>query len=399
MRILKNINKMSFLLALEAFLSIGPYFLWETYSAFKIFDILKMLLELYILFKFLKTRNTKIKISIFCMIISFSLMYLYYILDEYGGRIQIGLGTIMKAIIIIIFLLQSSNVKKDVFDCFCKIFAISLIPSIAFSVLSILGINVGGSYIESVSVIKNLGNQHYLHFPGCVFRENIYYSPRFKQLCGMFDEPGMVGTISALILIAKKFLLKNDKTLVIVLMAGILSMSFAFYLLIVIWSILILLSNKKLRDKTICAMLIMIVIALLLRNNAILKQFIFNRLSLVNLINNNRTSTEFDTLFNVFLKSDTAWILGYGNNNPIFNNVDVSSYKLIIYNLGIIGFILYCGWFAFWGFFKANRNKMANILVICFLISIYQRPWILYLYFIVILFGGIEYLKNCDDKE
>lgn len=385
------LNKLEFLFALDAFFTIGPYLLWETYSAYRIFDVIKMLLEIYIVLRTLLSINKKISKSSFICAVNFLVVYIYYVVDAYGGTIQIGLGTIMKAIIIILFILLSTEQKAHVFLYFSKIFAVSLIPAIFFSVLCILDINPSGDFIETTQEIKSLYNQHYLHFPGCVFRENIYYSPRFKQLCGMFDEPGMVGTLCSLILIANSFSLKKDTFLIPILVAGVLSMSFAFYLILAIYAVIKVITTKRVTKRASIVVACIVVIIFLFRNNPILDKFVFSRFSLVNLVNNNRTSVEFDYLFESFFKEGNHLLFGYGNNNPIFDTVDVSSYKLIIYNMGILGFLIYVGWFLNWGIKYASTNKNAMVLLICFMASIYQRPFVLYLYYIVILFGGASY--------
>lgn len=380
------------LLGLEAFLTINPYFLWETFSYFHFFDVLKKLIEISIIILFLFNQKNISKKNCWA-IFSFIIIYLYYSLNVYGNNIDFGIGMITKLICIIIFMTIDSTSKKNTFKIFSKIFAISLIPALIFFIFNVLGINFKHDYIETTQAIKVNSNQHYLHYFGSVFRENIYYSPRYKQICGMFDEPGMVGTISSLLLVAENYEFKNNKYLYIVLFSGILSLSLAFYLILFISVFIKLILSKSIKRKKLLYIIPVIFLLIMIFQMPIFQEKVLERLSISNLINNNRTSQEFDNIYSNFLQSSNIF-LGLGNMNPIFDKVDASSYKVLIFNFGVIGFLLIVGWYIFWSISYSKYNKQALVLSFMFLLSIYQRPWIIYLYCIVILFGGIEYLKT-----
>lgn len=392
---------LNWLLAIEAFLSINPYILWNTYSYYKIFDTGKMFIELIIIFLFLYKRII-ISRNELILCISFLFLYTYDFFNSYNKNLEFGWGICIKAIIICIFLSMNKEYKKKIFMNFCKIFAISLIPSIFFWTLSVLNVNVNCDYIKSMQEIKILNNQHYKHFFGCVFRENIYWSPQIKQLCGMFDEPGLVGTVSALILCAKKFDFRKNKELIILILGGLISMSFAFIMICIIYYVLMLFIKKKKKQFKILIVLLIssLVLLFLFKDSEIVQHFFLSRISFSSLINNNRTSQEFDNLFNEFLSTNNV-LFGLGNGNPVFDYVDAASYKVLIFNLGIIGFFIIIAWWLCWGLIYSKKNKFCLILVFIFFMSLYQRPWVIYLYFIVIYFGGIEYLNggNITDEN
>ncbi len=395
----QHFNMIEFLIALDAIFSMSPYILWETYSNYKVFDVIKMFIEIIICLLYFKNHQKRIYKSAIVMCITFLFMYTYYVLDAYPGTLFVGLGTIMKAIIIVIFILQPREGKGNIFRIFSVLFAFSLLPGIVYCVLNILHITLPVGYIESVSEIKQANAQHYLHYFGAVFRENIYYSPIFKQVCAIYDEPGIVGTISAFILFANNYDIKKNKHLILVILGGILSMSFAFYVISLVAFLLMLISRKKIKRKYFFVGVFFAIILIFAFNNPIFQQFVFQRFKLVNLINNNRTSSQFDLLYNDFIAtgfSDGSIFFGLGNGNPIYHSVDVSSYKVIIYNLGLVGFLLIIGWYLGWGLRYSGGSRLSKIYLFIFMLSIYQRPWIIYLYYIVILFGGIENLKSIE---
>lgn len=392
-----------FLFALEAFFSINPYLLWETYEYYKYFDILKMVVEISIILLIISKVKMKIDSKSILMAMSFCVVYFYYICNTYNHQINIGLGTIIKLIMLCLFFTLTKENKKKTFKIFLSIFAISLVPGIIYSILNMLKIEMRCDYIQTTQAIKKFIEQHYKHYFGCVFRESIYYSPTIKQLCGMYDEPGMVGTISALLLCASSFDFKKHKALIVILIGGIMSMSLTFFMLCTIYfcyyTYRCFATKQTKKFKKIAFVIVIAIIALfLLKNNQVFQEKVVRRFSLSYLMDNNRVSDEFSVEFDNFLKNGNLFF-GLGNNNPIFDKVDAASYKVLIYNIGIFGFILLIGWFLYWGIKKSEKNKECIFFIVIFLISIYQRPWILYMYFILIYFGGIEMIKEKTEKE
>ena len=381
------------LMALDAFFSIGPYLIWESFMYYRIFDIFKMAIEIGAISLFIYIKKRRIRVEYFYFAGSFIALYLFYVLDAYPGTLSIHVGTITKGLLILIFLISDRDTKKEVFCFFSLIFAISIIPGIIFDFLSIIGVSIPGNFIESTQEIKVVAGQHYKHYFGCVFRENIYYSPRFKQLCGMLDEPGALGTTAALLLCGEKFELYKKKHLMIVLVGGMLTMSLAFYLIIFIFIISHQIKDKKISKKKLAIMAFFCALLIMLWNNSIFNEYIVRRLSFVKLVNNNRTSDEFDYIYRSFINdanSNIKLLFGNGNDNPVFHSVDASSYKVIIYNMGVFGFLFIITWFVYWGLKFSKKRSDPIILLVIFIISIYQRPWIMYLYSMVLLFGGIE---------
>ena len=386
------------LIGIDAFFTMSPYLLWETYSGYRIFDTLKLLVEVAALLLVLLSNQGIIRASRrnIWLAGSFLVVAVYYTLNAYPGTLSIGVGVISKYIVILLFLIRDSESKQRIFQIFLKIFALSVIPGIICCIALFIGINLPATFLQSIQEIKNTGNVHYRHIFGCVFREFTYYVPRFRQLCGMFDEPGMVGTVSALLLCGAGFDFKKNKFLYVILIAGILSMSFAFFLMLIIYYALSLAFTNRIKKRHVIIALGVAGILFAFRDNELLQKYLFNKISVDKLLDNNRTSDEFDLMFSEYLKEGFLTgkiLLGYGNNNPIYHTVDVASYKVLIYNFGIVGFVLIVGWFAGWAVQFSKRIKPALILSCVFLLSIYQRPWIIYLYFIVILFGGIENLR------
>ena len=72
----------------------------------------------------------------------------------------------------------------------------------------------------------------------------------------------------------------------------------------------------------------------------------------------------------------------------------VLSYKTYIVEYGIIGFLLWMMAWLYCGIKISGKNKNCILLIIFFLISLYQRPRLINgLYGFVLMFGGIKWLK------
>ena len=388
---------LEWLISIDAFFSLSPYLIWKTYKYSYFFIIFSSGIEVLIcslyIYRNIRTKG-KIKRSTMNMIVGFFVVYYYYIFDAYNGQFSFGISNILKPLVICIFLLLSTESKRNVLILFTKIFAASLTLALLTQLFCLIGVPLPHNVIVPVAKIKTYYNHQYTHFFGCVFMENIYWSPRFKPLCGMYDEHGLVGTVAALLLCANNFEFKRDKSLYIILIGGLTSISLAFYIIVAAYLVGGLVIEKKIKafKRVAITITLSVILFLIFRNNEFIYTHIISRLSFAYLSNNNRTNDTFNSIFNEYLKSSNV-IFGLGNGNPIFNTVDAASYKVILFNLGFVGFLIYLTWWLYWGVKESKKTPYGKLLLIVFFLSFYQRPWLLYLYYIVILFGGISYQK------
>jgi len=90
---------------------------------------------------------------------------------------------------------------------------------------------------------------------------------------------------------------------------------------------------------------------------------------------------------------------GAKNVNPYMSGS--SSYLDMIYNFGYIGFglmiftivYLYCDF----RFIRLVKRWQELILLILFIVSMYQRPGIYFPYYFIVLFGGQAYMRMRGD--
>lgn len=214
------------------------------------------------------------------------------------------------------------------------------------------------------------------------------------RLAGLFNEPGYFGTIVALYLISQKFDLKRKENIVM-FVAGCFSFSLAYYVLVILYF-----SFGILKKPQYVVFVTFVLFALHLSLPYMVKQnemvgVLLERFSIQdgNIIGNNRTTERFDLFWNQMFREGKA-LFGYGHGYSAMIEAHSLSWKNYVLEYGFIGA------FMMWGLlYRAARNKIIKkdyyeiIFVFLFFASIYQRPSVFWVQYMLILFGGITSLK------
>ncbi|MBN6205752.1 hypothetical protein JYK21_04745 [Ralstonia pickettii] len=370
-------------IALTGFIWLGPYFVWNESIIFRI----SILISFFTFLFYLLTTDFKIKMVDIVILIGFILTLIYFSLPGAEGKIGITLGYI----VMIVFLLIPDKLKQNVFIYFSWFYALSLLPGIVLLLLSFVGFDFNYNIIESGS-----GRLHREYFGSVTLLSSIIEGSGFTRLQGMFDEPGVVGTFSALFLVGDRFRIKGNFKNIIILIGGLLSLSFAFMVIIIIYIIL------RLNIKSILSIgLFIIVLAVIIPTDSILiEKYVFDRFSIEdgrlegdNRLVGNSTRQELSS----FYSGDTKYLLfGMGNNASKENpNIIGDSWQFFFYNYGIFGLImLWLGIFIY-SVLKVRTNKYyCYLFIFTFLLSFYQRHDIINLHYMIIFFGGLINLQN-----
>ena len=107
----------------------------------------------------------------------------------------------------------------------------------------------------------------------------------------------------------------------------------------------------------------------------------------------NRTDENFEYAYQRMIDNGNL-LLGEGMYSKQGNNFTSLSYKTLIYKHGLIGFIvIVSGMFAV-AYPIAKRNRNALIFLLCYFISIYQRPNVYNMTYFCLLFAGLLYIKE-----
>lgn len=221
------------------------------------------------------------------------------------------------------------------------------------------------------------------------------------RLCGLFNEPGYLGTIVALILCADKFAMKKKEN-IILLIAGILTFSAAFFAITFVY--LMLVAHK--RPKVMTVMIILGIFYLFVLPNITIHNteiaYLASRFTFSDgkFLGDNRSKAALDVVYNEVL-SGTEIMFGRGGGYVSSLNIKggVSSYKTYIVDYGLLGFMIIYLPLIRSALKRAKNFLYAVFFVACFILSIYQRPNIFVLPYFVVLFGGIEHVKFLDRES
>lgn len=356
--------------------------------------ILKIIVYLFsfvnfilVLISFLKKKSLNLSKILF--IASFVSYYILTIFHTYNNNIQmVGL---LNLILCIGYGLSDDEIKLNSYKLFRKIWIVISAISVVCYIAYVFKLPI--PHNEVIYYNYNVG-ESYINY----FLTFIYKSGSFLRLCGICNEPGLFGTMTAWILCADKLNFKN-KGNIIILIAGIFTFSLAFVLIILIYLVIKIFKSVKIR------MILLLLLALYifaLPNVHFKNENINNLIDRISIVYDGRlktarSNTKLDSLVIETLNNHP--IFGYGKGYVgSFNFSGLSTYKFFVVDFGIGGCILIWGLLLLSVIVQKNKNIDTVAFIFAFFASIYQGPNIINLPYILILYGGIQYINN-DDLE
>ena len=319
-----------------------------------------------------------------------------------------------KIVFMILLFTREYEELANIFECYVSLFIVSMIPGMLYYVLEIFGISLSIGRIQSQNQLLYADSAeysgaaigYYKLYLGAVMRLDSN-----TRMSGIYDEPGLVGTVAALLLCGKKFAIKNDWKAKLLLLITIMSFSFAGYILVFAYILLKLFKEGKWK---LVVVLLLAAFSLLILVNVDLSNTpmagIQRRIQItdagISFVNNRQTST-FEKGYLQFRRAGLLTKLfgfGYGASSRNSYLLGSSTYKLTIYDGGYVGFaikmLFFILYFAKW--IKLQNIKKywnAICLLVIFLVSIYQRPSVFYAYYFIALFGGASRLVIDVDSK
>jgi len=359
-----------------------PFYFWEkaimNYS-FVFFFILFCMLALY---KFkLNPRKTLLSFSV--IILLFSSFNYRQLLQ--GGSI-LGATHFLMSSFIWIFAFSEELQTKKTWKFFIWFFSLILIPGIIIYYLRFfLPIP-----FKEIAPLNTLKTYNYLTFWGSLF-PNTIDSIRF---IGVFDEPGALGTYSALIIGFDRF--RNKGPCLIIFFAGIMSFSLAFYILLIFF----IFFQFKNKGKWIIVLLSFFFLSSLFEPS---RALLIDRLVITpdyTLSGDNRDKEEFKITFRNFIDSKEQIFWGKGPRSSRIEGAEGgSSIRMFFFEYGLWGFLVVLMIYLF--LLSQYRTYHNLVMLIAFMLSMYQRPEIyawsyLYLFYFGALF---DYLESKQERS
>ena len=312
------------------------------------------------------------------------LLFLYFVIAITSGLNIVG---VVSLLLICPFFLLKEEYVSDVFNAYVTIFSVTIIPSIfIYFLVTIVGISLPNSKIEGLNPDKT---GDYFQYPFLViYQEGGITLPSFF---GYYDEPGVVGTIAAVLLSVRNFDLKV-KTNIPIFIAGILSLSFFFLL---IFSVYILVF-AKVKFKIIVIVLTVFIVTQYL-SNPVLYEMVFRRFEILpdgSFAGDNRISDKyFDVWYKTF-RNSSSYYFGLGRDLHLKYNPGGSSYVDVIIDRGIVFFSTYVLGYFLLAYKKVKVSKELFIYSLILFGIMYQRPFIENMFYVFLLFAPIFALSK-----
>lgn len=309
-------------------------------------------------------------------------------------------NTSILAFLIILILLASDRRKAEALNYCRSLYAILLMVSMVVFVLVVyVGIDLPNYVIDA----SNQNKDHtYFQYPMLVVTNDLMHPDHAFRFSFLLDEPGAVGTLATILLLIDSFSLKKWQNIVIFI-SGVLSLSLFFFICSFFFLVIL-----KIRSFKGVASLLLIGIAVgagfwyLSENYSEVSIIFENRLNFEDgqLAGDNRSSDSFDRVYDNFLDSGDGVLFGkgVGAHNKIAPGIQ--TYKMIVYDNGILYVILVLLFFGLYAYAELKKYPSKLLLYIIFFLALYyQRPAYVFefaYFFLLILVPTIwkQNLKN-----
>lgn len=409
-----NLNSLiSILLAIMIFLSFSPFFVWSSFAngiGVTINKIIQIITIILLMCKLPLNFMQRKKLFFGLAMISIFFFYSFFTGTTGGTTHPLLIGNFLVYFFYALNIMSDRKILVKSYKILRKIFAVVLAYTLVIYILILIGMPIPSIEMKSGEAGRAaLGWQVYQNYFGCILIEQ--NGSLLYRFTSVFTEPGVVGTFCAFFLAADGLDLKKNKENWIYLISGLLSLSVAFYImLILIYALKALRTGGyKLFMSLISIVVIYTVFMSVNFTNPMLLWFQERLMITENgLSGDNRIKEEAEIEYKIFLNSDLKTILlGYGNpeidENGLSSWQSTSSYKESIYYLGILGYGLMIAWLIFTPLYcYRTQNKIGNNLmysyIVIFLISQYQRPGMKSWFLVYILLSGCLYAQECADS-
>lgn len=353
--------------AILLFCIMQPYFVWNLPS--KLF-LLKIPFYILLLIHFDSRKISLTKIG-------FTLLVLMSCICER----QTFFGILTTVPIALLFWCDEAFLK-NLYEKTRFIYILIISISIIVYILVQSGVGLPYTIIDPLNKLKEEINIRYRCYPfllqvdsTLLQYESLSYDVRFH---GVFDEPGVVGTISFLFLLVDGFNFKDKKNIVL-LISGLLSMSLFFYIAIAIYYFISIMTRREVSSKVkVGTVLLIIILVIVSLRIPVIQALIWDRLQW-----NNDTQTisgmdragAFIRQYVNSIRGTSAYFFGIGDMDYYRANFqgDASIYNAIL-RYGIIVVALY--FIFYFLFIKKYIGINLNTFVILGMmyLTLWQRP-------------------------
>lgn len=361
------------------FCMFSPYFTWHGGVWIYLYPTVVFSISFLLFLNQLDKNKIVLFLAVFLLLFYFNFREVIH-----SGNVNIFLFYLAQGCFLTLLFSSKKIDYVALWNIFINLFAAFALWGILIYFLRLF-ISIPFSYIEPLNSLKE---NNYIMFPGFVMYNGDHYMT-IGRFCGVFDEPGVFGTLAAVLLAFDRF--RNKKASFIILFASIFTFSLAFYLL---GFFSLLFSSMSIKQKIQRLFLIALVIFFTLTTFELQRELqpFFNRFAFNEgkFVGDNRDQEEFKNVFYRFLYSEEDLFWGRGTQAAFRDGgAGGASIRMFLYDYGFIGFgIVFFVYFLIF-LHTATRGNVVAFLI--FFLSMYQRPWIYHWEFVFIFCMGSFY--------
>lgn len=347
------------------FITFAPYFAWTSAMSTYSFIVFSLLLLPNINKKYLINRNLLLISIVLVTKIFFDCFFSFSVTSVVG-------------FLLLIFIYVDPDYRLEILQRFKTIVAIIFLCSLIVYILVVfLYVDLPHDTVDPLNNTKNYlyDNYYFLIVPSNCKDLQVLY--RFHAL---FEEPGNVSTIVTTLLLMDRFKLNNWKN-IILFISGIATFSLFFYVITILY---FLINFRSIFSRNVAIPLGVIIVSIICffnQNNSDIDitRLVYNRLAIKDgqLGGNNRSTGSFDSEYESLDSSETFFGKGVDAHMKIAPGIQ--TYKMIIYDYGLIYVILSITPLFLYGIISCKTNyKVLSLFIIYILLFYYQRPSFLY---------------------
>lgn len=364
----KVLNVEAWIAALSIFLLIPPYFMWDFLNN----SIAKIGSLIFVCVLFYRNR-TAFNDNFKGLRVFFLIVLLYYttlgILNEQSSFFGVISDFIKLSLVSIPF--ASVSFSKKVYNSFFTIYIVVMLVSLSSYICAHIGII---SPIEQIQKLTGETNRIYNIYPLLVSEVGF----DFLRFYGPFNEPGVVGTLAALLLCIQRFDFKDWRTTVL-LVSGLLSMSFFFFILVIGYGLVYIIMVKRNFLYLIIFTAFFALFYIKTKEDPLISTALWERFewddNTQSFKGDNRQNYAVDTFIDRIKNTSSYWFGCKGTEVEHFWNIvgETSSYKVVIVNKGVIFLVMYLLFFVFMGL-KHKKSSTFYLFIAVLIANTYQRP-------------------------
>lgn len=338
-----------------------PFFFW---GGFWRLTSVRIILSYILGLCFLLNRKPRTTTENLLFILMLGTLILYPIVGGYNINFLISLLPVVTIPFV------KEGFSQNVYKYFVSFFSILLALGLFFWVLALLGIVTPTGVIPPLNPLK----ENYYTYP--FFVRNV--RDELTRFCGAFDEPGVVGTMCGIMLCVEKMNLRKWQTIVL-LIAGLSSLSLFFYVIIVVYFFFYFAFEKKSLGKATLLFLLVAGVFFLSQKIPVLQESIGTRLEWDSekggFSGDNRMNYDLADYYLVSMISSNQIWFGIENKDAFMAETQGnSSFLMIVILNGIVFSILYIMFFGLYGYYYRKNFISFLLFFIVFVGVIYQRP-------------------------